>query len=133
MVEFYSAVNTIEFGQEYFKYFTLIHSWILSAQSQYYFGINDFERFVFSIDSMQKNFRTCSKSIILGYLLFFFADLILSTLGLFYLLFTFYNFGGVFGAQLNVGVVFFCFFFFAEIVNDLKLSIVFANGLSFDV
>ena len=109
MVEFYSAVNTIEFGQEYFKYFTLIHSRILSAQSQYYFGINDFERFVFSIDSMQKNFRTCSKSIILGYLLFFFADLILSTLGLFYLFFIVYNFGSV------------------------KLLIVFANSLNIQV
>ena len=61
MVEFYSAVNTIEFGQEYFKYFTLIHSRILSAQSQYYFGINDFERFVFSIDSMQKKFQKLLK------------------------------------------------------------------------
>ena len=41
----------------------------------------------------------------------------------------FYDFGGVFGAQLNVwgGV------FFAKIVNVLKLLTVFANDLNFAV
>ena len=51
---------------------------------------------------------------------------------MFYLFFTFYNFGGVFGAQLNVCGVFF-FSFFVKIVDGFKLVIVFANDLGFDI
>ena len=36
-VEFCFAVNNVEFRLEYFKYFTLIHSQILFARSQFYF------------------------------------------------------------------------------------------------
>ena len=42
--------------------------------------------------------------------------------------FTFYNFGRVFGTELNV-----CGGFFAKIVNGLNPLIVFANGFGFDV
>ena len=49
-------------------------------------------------------------------------------LGLFYLLFTFYNFGGVFGTLLNA-----CGGFFVRIVNYLMLLIAFANGFGSDV
>ena len=49
-------------------------------------------------------------------------------LDLFCLFFTFYNFRGVFPAQLNFYGV-----FFAKIISGLKLLIVFANGFGFDV
>ena len=54
--------------------------------------------------------------------------MILSMLGLFCLFFTFYNFRGVFPAQLNFYGV-----FFAKIISGLKLLIIFANGFGFDV
>ena len=43
----------MEIGQEYFKYFTLIHSRILSAQSQYYFDLLGLKSLAVSIDFMQ--------------------------------------------------------------------------------
>ena len=46
-VEIYSAVNTIEFGLEYFKYFTLIQSQILFAPSQYIFWLYGFKNVLF--------------------------------------------------------------------------------------
>ena len=49
-------------------------------------------------------------------------------LGLLLYIYIFYNFGGIFGAQVIV-----CGGFFAKIVNGLKLLIAFANGFRFDV
>ena len=73
-VKFYSTVNIIELGQEYFKYLTLNNSLIWSCMA-YWFLVP-----LYLVLISRKFFITCSKSTILVYFLFMFAYLILSTL-----------------------------------------------------
>ena len=93
--------NCSNLGKNIFKYFTLIHrqSDFICTES-ILFRLYGFEPSVFTIYFI--SFFVPAQNQLFSLPLFFFAHLILVMLGLFYLFFTFCNFGGVFGAQFNV-------------------------------